>query len=702
MTSSAKKHFETGLKHFKGGRLQEAEASFAEAIALDEANVDYWLNLGHVWARQNRHDEAGDAYQMAATLNPKSGDALLGLGLSHIRRGEAEKGIAWIEAAFTANPTRKMAEDLGDTFSQHNNWKIAAYYYLKARQFDPKDPNLHAKLASSLYRDGDTNGAMAIYADLVLRYPANISYISSLAELYRKVDHTIFDERAHKAILICLKTENVKYRYFGPAWSSLVLHNPALKELRDLGHPASPGLSSPSLAPLLSDEFVNLGLKNLPILNIEVERIFQGIRRHFLLNRNEAATWPEQALTFLTSLGVQGWYNDFVFYEDQEEIAALQELESEVRTLLKVEELQGPTEALKFALLGCYRPLYVYKQPGQKLPFTKNMLYEMRPLIKAQIQNVETERLLAETIPSFTEITDDVSQAVQQMYAQRPYPRWKSTSMDPIRSDIAEVSRNLTILVAGCGTGQEPAIYAHSTPLARVTAIDLSRPSIAYGKRMAEEIGYAPRIEFLHGDLMEVGKIGKSFDYVVSSGVLHHMKDPERGWQAILDTLKPEGRMTISLYSKIARDHNLGPASHYIREKGYTSSDGDIRRFRQDVFSLPADHPVRGCTRASDFYMLSECNDLLFHVQEHRYTWLDLKEMTSRLGLELIHVYMPPKSLNLWKEKYPDSAGFDFDRLHEFETEYPDTFLEMYKMYYRRKGQTHPHPLDPLIKINLV
>ena len=701
MSAAAKKHYEAGLKLIKSGKLDLAEAEIAEAIGLDEQQAEYWLKLGYIWTKQARHAEAKDAHQMAATLAPANSEALLNLGLSFIHLGEPDAGLPWIEKSFMANPTKKMAEDLGDAFATRGDYRLAAYYYLKGRKIDGSDPSLQAKLAHILYSDGDTFGAMVLYIDLVVRYPSNPHYINSLTDIYRKVDHTSFDERAYQALMICLKTENVKHRYLAPAWTSLFLLNPKMDPLRTIANGKTESKNLIEMAPLLGDEYINLGLKNLPLLNVQAEQIFEGIRRYFLLHHADADQWPKEALPFLASLAVQCWSNDFVFYETAEEVAALEKLTQATKDIIAADKEGDLPEALLLCLFACYRPLYTITRPGVKLPLAKSRLYEMRPLLKAQIQNPEREHALIATIPDFTEITDETSRAVQAMYAQRPYPRWKSTNMEPIRGEVADLSRGLAILIAGCGTGQEPSIYANSTPHARITAIDLSLPSIAYGKRMAEEIGYANKIDFMHGDLMEVGKIGRTFDLVVSSGVLHHMKEPEKGFAAILNTLKPGGRMNISLYSQIARDLNLGPASEYIKKKGYTSSDADIRQFRHEVMQMPVDDPIRRCVRASDFFMMAECNDLLFHVQEHRFTCLTLKALTEKLGLELFHVYMQPKYAKAWKEKHPDNPKFDFDRLHVFEQENPDLFLEMYKMYFHRKGEGATHILDPMIKAGL-
>lgn len=698
----AQKHYENGVRLLKAGKLPEAEAAIAEAIALDEGKSDYWVKLGIIWSKQKRYQEAKDASQMATTLQPDNADAFYNMGLAQVHLGELDNATRAFETYLSLTPTKAAAEDLGDLFYGANSPKIAAYYYFKARQFDNSDSELQGKLAKSLFKDGDTSGAILLYIDLVSRYPTSRKYIAALVDIYRRFDHSEFSPLAHKVLLICLTTENVKYRYLGPAWASLFLLNPALEQLRQLGSSSDISFTPEDIKAQLGDELTCIGLRNLPVLNIRAEKILTNIRSYFLTHQEDAAKWPKEALDFLSSLAVQSWYNDFVFFETAEEKAAVTILENKLKDLTAANKEGDLAQACLFALYGCYRPLYNIKEHGTKLPLPKNILYEMRPLLKAQVQNPEREAELIPTIPSFTEITDAVSLAVRKMYEQRPYPRWKSTSVEALPPGVGELSKGIKILVAGCGTGQEPSQYANSMPYAHITAVDLSLASIAYGKRMAQEIGYAHKIDFMQGDLMEVGKIGRTYDLVVSSGVLHHLKDPEKGLKAILATLNPGGRMNILLYSEIARDYALNPASEYIKEKGYTSSEDDIRKFRRDVITLPDDHPARRCIRASDFFMLSECNDLLFHVQEHRFTFPKMKELAERNGLELIHVYLPPDKLKLWQEMYPTATAFDYEKLHAFELAYPDTFLEMYKMYFRRKGDTSIGPLDHLLKAGVI
>ncbi len=696
-SAAAQKHYETGLRQLKAGKLPEAEAAIAEAIALNEAEPEYWLKLGVIWQQQLRFQEAKEANQMAITLRPDYAEAYYNMATALLNMNEQDHAVLALEKAFSLKPEKAWMEEVGDYFHKKEIFKLAALYFMKARQQAPQDHELQSKLARSLFREGDNAGAAVLYIDLVARFPTNRKYISALVDIYRRFDHNEYSELAHKVILTCLTTDNVKYRYLGPAWASLFLLNPSLKDLRRLGSDGDTDISLTEIKDQLADELTCVGLGNLPVLNVEAEKVLTSIRRYLLTHYQEAGSWPKEALKFISALAIQGWYNDFVFYETDEEIELLEKLEAKLRALV-AQKGEGTLEhGCLFALYACYRPLYSVKVSGEKLPLPKNVLYDIKALIKAQVQNPERETELIETIPSFTEITDDTSRAVREMYEQRPYPRWKSTSIEQMPPGVSERSKGMSVLVAGCGTGQEPSLFANSMPHAKVTAIDLSFASIGYGKRMAEEIGYLSKIDFMQGDLMEVAKIGRSYDYIVSSGVLHHLKDPEKGLKAILGTLKPGGRITIQLYSQIARDNALNPASDYIREKGFTSSSRDIRRFRHEVINLPLEHPARRCIRASDFFMLSECNDLLFHVQEHRFSFPKIRELAENNDLQLIQVNFSPLHMKKWQEMFPGTPPLDYDKLHEFEQAYPDTFLEMYKVYFKRKNDPSTHILDPLI-----
>lgn len=666
----AEKLYSTAKKAMLKNNFVEAESALAQAISMDETNPKYWNDLGLIWLATGKKLEALDALMMAQKLDPENATIM---------------------------------ELLGDIYSNIGNYPDSAFFYLKSHKKTKSNQKLQQKCAIALFKSDELPQALSLMYDLVIKNPNDKRLITDLTDMYRRFVHQSFDDRAKQALTICLQEPHLKFTFLGPAWSTLALADPSLQKLFAFSSRFDSDIPLQDIAPLLDDKFLCQGLEKIPVINGVLEIALSNLRRYFLMHWKEHATWPKQALSFLTSLAIQCWYNDYVFYRTPEERDALPELVSFIKENLATDQKELPDSlAALTALCSCYTPLYEIFRKDGKLPFGKSILFKMKPLISAQLTFPRIETALIPTIPSFTEIEDATSKAVQTMYEKRPYPRWKSASMYGFPDDIANRGQNIEVLVAGCGTGQEPAIYANAMKTCKITAVDLSRTSIAYGKRMADDMGFLSRINFLHGDLMKVGELNKHFDFVASSGVLHHLKDPDKGLEAILSTLKPGGRMSISLYSKAARDYALNPALAYIKEKGYSSSEDDIRQFRRDVMGMTEDNPVTRCLQASDFFSLAECNDLLFHVQEHRYTPRMIWDMADKYDLVPFHIYVSPDKMRSFREFFPDQPLLDPDVLEKFEEKVPKAFIEMYKIYFYRKGEGQEHPLDALIKQGLI
>jgi hypothetical protein len=87
--------------------------------------------------------------------------------------------------------------------------------------------------------------------------------------------------------------------------------------------------------------------------------------------------------------------------------------------------------------------------------------------------------------------------------------------------------------------------------------------------------------------------------------------------------------------------------------------------------------------KGSDFYSLSTCRDLLFHVQEHRFTIPQIGEALNALDLKFLGFDIKDQStMKRFKEIYPNKNDLTSLGLwHEFEEQYPDTFAGMYQFW---------------------
>ena len=106
-------------------------------------------------------------------------------------------------------------------------------------------------------------------------------------------------------------------------------------------------------------------------------------------------------------------------------------------------------------------------------------------------------------------------------------------------------------MVAGCGTSQA-AKYALRWPKARVTGIDFSQASIDQTAKLKRKHSIH-NLELETLPVERAGELGRSFDHVVCTGVLHHLADPDAGLRALHDVLEPDGAMHLMVYAPYGR-----------------------------------------------------------------------------------------------------------------------------------------------------
>jgi SAM-dependent methyltransferase len=212
--------------------------------------------------------------------------------------------------------------------------------------------------------------------------------------------------------------------------------------------------------------------------------------------------------------------------------------------------------------------------------------------------------------------------------------------------------------------------------------VDLSLTSLAYAKRKTRELGRVD-IEYGQADILALGSLGRSFDLIEASGVLHHLADPLGGWRALLSLLRPGGFMTVGLYSELARE-GIVAARAFIAERGFAPTAADIRRCRQ---ALLDDGRFRHAVASSDFFTTSGCRDLLFHVQEHRLTIPQIAAFLAENGLAFIGFDVDHLTTGRYRTRFPhDKSMADLASWNSFEHENPGTFSGMYQFWVQKQS----------------
>ena len=200
----------------------------------------------------------------------------------------------------------------------------------------------------------------------------------------------------------------------------------------------------------------------------------------------------------MSALAQQSFNNGYVFWVDESEVEILNALESEIPSEINPPDEQAADFKSKLLAFAMYRPLSVLplRESARRVPLHHWPEF-LRPLIKRGLLDVLEEEEIKKSIVPLGKIGDHTSLAVRAQYEQNPYPRWLSVKR-PSRINVPNYLRALLpafrppslltdavqILVAGCGTGQQPIRLALGFRSVHVLALDLSKSSLAYATRM--------------------------------------------------------------------------------------------------------------------------------------------------------------------------------------------------------------------------
>ena len=137
--------------------------------------------------------------------------------------------------------------------------------------------------------------------------------------------------------------------------------------------------------------------------------------------------------------------------------------------------------------------------------------------------------------------------------------------------------------------------------------------------------------------------------------------------------------MLIGLYSELAR-HHIVEIRKEIRALRIGTSEADIRKFRQSL-AESHDENHRLLTTSGDFFSLSALRDLIFHVQEHRFTLLQIKNCLDELGLKFCGFENKDTISNFRGFHGKDADIYDLAKWHQYEESNPHAFAEMYQFW---------------------
>jgi SAM-dependent methyltransferase/tetratricopeptide (TPR) repeat protein len=644
-------------------RPADAVLCYRRAAASRPGYTQALVNLGRTLYGLGKPEEAIEAWQRAQAADPRHPLPAMNLGIAHVRQGRHAQAIEQLQRALA------LAPGSVDVLTNLAKAYVAAEDILQALQ------TTWRALAIS-----ETQDAKAVFVECLRRF----RFTADMPELRGAVARAVSDAWA-------------RLDDFNAAATDLAKHDAALAQCVARAVQAWPRrLAGDELwtaserTAICADPLLRALMESAPVCDLDLERFLACARREMLDDALAAA--PDQVtepvlLAFRCALARQSFLNEYVHPFDEEEAGKVAQLRQRLADALAAQTEPPP---LWLAALGAYEPLHT-------LPLAQTLHANTQPLkglIDQQVKEPLEEMHLRATIRALTPIDDAISLAVRDQYEHNPYPRWAKLPL-PAEPDTVEGSlRTLfpalpagsaardgcDVLIAGCGTGHCAIEAARRYRGARVLAVDLSLTSLGYAMRKTRELAIT-NIDYAQADILKLGALGQTFDVIEAGGVLHHLDDPFAGWRVLVDLLRPGGFMYLGLYSALGRKHIVNVRS-LIAERGYRSSPEDIRRFREQLVAEGERPDIGRLWQSPDFYNMSGCRDLCFHVQEHRLTIPQIKAFLDDNGLTFIGFVVDPRSQHEVESQFPNEA--ELDRWHRYETGHQNMFSGQYHFWLQK------------------
>lgn len=650
-----------GYAALRRGDLAKARQLVERAIEIDFHFENYHLTLGHIRLAEGDRQGARDSFGAAIVLNAALPDPYI--GLAHIFMADGA-----LDAAIGALGT--------------------------ARQKHPKHPEVNYLLGFVLMAQGKAKDAMIFFGRALQSAPNDTRYRLGFARSLHGLRLKKPDPALLATTLPLLGTPGVEPRDLASIIESAIQLDPTFTVLAPIDAMPAANVAKVLAAPQCpdpasSDAFAEWLAHGL-VMHPAIARRLMALRRGLLHLAVHDPAVLDRYSRLLGLIAIRNFQAEYIDQFRADERALLQQLDT------RLAEADPASAAPLFAVYATYHPLY--RRPDHARLAAAAWPAAFADLHRIQLLEPLQEKTIAAAMPALTPVDDATSRSVQDMYEESPFPRWHQPILNspltvpvrlrsalPLQTIPAGSITNPQVLIAGCGTGLHAILAASSYYDARVLAIDLSRASLAYGKRKADELGIT-NVEFAQADILKIGSIDRRFDVIESFGVLHHLRDPAAGLAQLVTLLKPDGYMMLGLYSEVGR-RDVVAARELIARHGYSDNPEDVRRFRNDLPRLAPDLAAR-LARSSAFHTLSDLRDLVFHRQEHRYTPQQLRSLISGAGLEFLGFeFSTPKPLAQYQARFPDDpTATDLDNWALVEAENPDLFANCYRFWVRRRA----------------
>jgi tetratricopeptide (TPR) repeat protein len=178
-----------GALFFQRGYLDQAEASFQQALRDDPSSAEALYGIGSVYLNQNKNAVARETFERAVKLPANYPDTLPdawnNLGVIATREGRVDDSVQCFQKALRLNPHHLLSLDnLGNAYRLQKRWDEANKVLERALEVAPQDPEANYSLGMVFAQTDDTAKAYEYLQRALKGRPDYSEALNNLGVLY--------------------------------------------------------------------------------------------------------------------------------------------------------------------------------------------------------------------------------------------------------------------------------------------------------------------------------------------------------------------------------------------------------------------------------------------------------------------------------------------------------------------------------------
>jgi tetratricopeptide (TPR) repeat protein len=178
-----------GALFFQRGYLDQAEASFQQALRDDPSSAEALYGIGSVYLNQNKNAEARETFERTVKLTANYPDTLPdawnNLGVIATREGRVDDSVPCFLEALRLNPHHLLSLDnLGNAYRSQKRWDEARKTLELAVLVAPQDPEANYSLGMVFAQIDDTSKAYEYLQRALKARPVYPEALNNLGVLY--------------------------------------------------------------------------------------------------------------------------------------------------------------------------------------------------------------------------------------------------------------------------------------------------------------------------------------------------------------------------------------------------------------------------------------------------------------------------------------------------------------------------------------